>query len=101
MPENFRPIPGDPGAEEAMRIFDANADNWLLADGGHYQTAAAETMKNDGSGFQRVVILEYPARKNHTDEKVTVRLMIHPMDALGLAEVLAHTASWMLGINDD
>jgi len=94
----FRPVPSDPSAGQVAAMFDARADNWLLAAGGCYQTGAAETMRHDGTGWQRVVILEYPARRNHTDEHVTVRLMIHPQDALGLAETLAHTAAWMLGL---
>lgn len=95
MADHFRPIPGDPGGETIAAMFDARSDDWLLSSPGDYQTGAAETMREDGTSHQRVVILEWPARRNHTDEHVTVRLMISPDDALGLAEVLAHTARWM------
>lgn len=95
MPEHFRPLPDDPDGEVIAAMFDANED-WLLAAGGSYQTGAAECMKADGSAFQRVVILEWPTRRNHTDEQVMVRLMISPEDAIGLADVLRHTGRWML-----
>lgn len=94
MADHFRPIDGDPGAEQIVAMFDAGGD-WLLSDEGGYQTAAVEAMKADGTNLQRVVALEWPARRNHSDETVTVRLMISPDDALGLADVLGHTARWM------
>lgn len=96
MPDAFRPIPGDPAAEQVVAMFDARSEDWILGDVGDYQTAAAETMRADGSDFQRVVLLEWPGRRNHTEDRLTVRLMLNPEDALGLAEVLAHTAVWMM-----
>lgn len=93
--EQWRPLPNDPDAAVVRDMFDARSEDWLLTTQGEYHTAAAETMLGDGSGYQRVVVLEWPARRNHTDEQLTVRLMISPEDAVGLAEVLAHTAAWM------
>lgn len=94
--ERMRPIHGDPAAACVVAYFDLAADDWLLSTAGEYQTAAAETMRNDGSGWQRTVILEWPCRRNHTTEESRLRLMISPEDALGLAEVLTHTAEWLI-----
>ena len=91
----FRPIEGDPGAPQVAAMFDARSQDWIVTAAGDYHTAAVETMRVDGSGYQRVVVLEWPGRRNHSDELVTVRLMISPEDAAGLAKVLAHTAAWM------
>jgi hypothetical protein len=99
----LRPIEGDPGAPMIESMFDLRSQEWLLTGGGEYQTAAAEVMKADGSDWQRVVILEWPARVNHEhgpDAERTVRLMISPMDALGLAEVLANSALRLLGLDE-
>lgn len=95
MTDNFRPIPGDPGGVDVVAMFDARSDDWILTAPGDYQTAAVEAMRSDGSDHQPCIILEWPGRRNHTDEHVTVRLMMSPGDALGLAEVLAHSASWL------
>lgn len=95
MPEQFRPLPEDPSAEMVAAMFDATAENWILSRAGDYQTAAVETMQADGSAHQRLIALEWPGRPNHTDEQVTVRVLMRPDDALGLAEVLTHTARWM------
>ena len=62
---------------------------------GDYQAAAVEAMRYDGSDWQRMIALEWPARRNHGKEHAVLRLMISPGDALGLAEVLTHTADWL------
>lgn len=92
----FRAIPNDPAARVVGAMFDARSGDWVVTAQGDYQAAAVETMRADGSGYQRVIALEWPGRRNHSDELVTVRLMVHPDDALGLAEVLAHAARWLL-----
>ena len=91
----FGPIPGDTTGEQIMAMFDANSQEWILSAEGDYQTGGVEVFRYDGSDHQRLIALEWPGRKNHSDEKVTVRLFIHPDDALGLAKVLTHTAWWM------
>lgn len=91
---HWQPIPGDPSAVQVAAMFDAGGD-WLVTAPGDYQTAAVQAMQRDGSHLQNVVILEWPTRRNHSDEHVMVRLIISPDDALGLAQVLAHTARWM------
>lgn len=95
MTDQFRPIAGDPGGEAIMAMFDVRSTEWLMSDAGDYQTGAAEVFKADGSNYQKVVILEWPARVNNSDERRIVRLMISPEDALGLADVLAHTGRWL------
>lgn len=94
----IRPIEGDPASDQIMRMFDLGNDEWLLAAPGDYQTAAVETFKRDGSGYQRVIALEWPGRVNHSDEVRIVRLMVSADDALGLADVLTHTAKWLRSI---
>lgn len=97
MPDQaWRPLPDDPDGPTVARMFDARSSDWVVAAPGDYHAAAAETWRKDGTGWQQVVVLEWPGRRNHTDEHVRVRLMIDPEDALGLADVLAHSARWLL-----
>lgn len=93
----WRPLPDDPDRDVVARMFDASSPDWVLGAPGDYQAAAAEAWKRDGSGWQQVVVVEWPGRRNHTDEHVRVRLMISPEDALGLADVMRHAASYLLG----
>lgn len=90
-----RPIPGDPGAIDVWAIVNVDPGEWLLATAGHYAASAVETMANDGSGWQRCVAVIVPARRNHSTETETVRLMISAEDAVGLAAVMAHAALWL------
>lgn len=96
MPEAWRPLPDDPDRGVVARMFDARSADWVLTAPGDYQAAAAETMREDGTGWQQVVVLEWPGRRNHTTGQVRVRMMMDPEDALGLADVLAHSARWLL-----
>jgi len=91
----FRPLPGDPGAEQTMAMFDADSE-WILTAPGDHTTAGVEVMKNDGSNHQRCVALQWPGRLNRTTELTTVQLLMSPGDALHLAHNLAHTATWMI-----
>lgn len=94
-PEPFlRPIPYDPSADIVLKMFPAG-EEWLLSTGGEYETAAVEVMKSDGKGYEQLIALQWPVRNNKTDNRHTLRMMIDPEDAIGLAEVLLHTARWM------
>jgi hypothetical protein len=77
-------------------MLNIKGEEWWLTAVGDYETAAVETMRFDGSQWQRVIALRWPARRNHGKEFKTIRLMISPEDALGLAEVLTHTARWLM-----
>jgi len=77
-------------------MMDLGSDEWLLSDVGDYHTAAVETMQKNGSNWQQVIALEWPCRVNHTGDLRTLRLMISPEDAIGLAEVLEHSARWLI-----
>lgn len=90
-----RPIPGDPGAEQIKAMMDIRHEEWWLAQPGPIDTAAVETMRVDGSEWQRMIAIEIPVRKNHTGKVETLRVMIHPAAAIILAETLAHTAVWL------
>ncbi len=92
----LRPLPDDPDRDVIASMMDLANDEWLLTAAGDYSAAAGETMKKDGSDYQRLVMLEWPARVNKTQEHRTVRLLISPEDALGLCDVLAHTARFLL-----
>ncbi len=100
---NPRPIPGDPSRAEVQSMLDVKGEEWWLTDSGDYETAAVETMRYDGSDWHRLIALEWPVRRNHGQEQKVIRLMISPEDALGLAEVLTHTARWLvaLGIKEE
>lgn len=91
----FRALPGDPDGPMVEAMFDIRSEDWILASNGTFQTAALEAMRDDGSGHQVVVALEWPGRRNHTDEQVTVRLLMSPEDAEGLADVLEGTGRWL------
>lgn len=94
-----RPLANDPDRPKIVEAFDLHdGTEWWLTAGGDYETGAAETMREDGSGWQRVVMVQWPARLNKTTRTTTLRLLISPEDALGLAEVLCHTAGYMLGL---
>lgn len=95
MSEHFKPVPDDPDAPTVETMFDAKSPDWILTATGDYETAAAQAMSDDGSNMQNVVILQWPGRRNHTTEFLTVRLMMSPEDAVGLGEVLLHTGLWM------
>ena len=95
-----RPIPGDPAILQVESVLDVKGEEWWLTDPGDYTTAAVEAMRDDGSDFQRVIALTWPARRNHTEEKKVIRLLISPGDALGLAEILTHTARWLLAAEE-
>lgn len=97
-PDDLRPVPGDPSAAVVESMFDMRDAEWLMTAGGDYRAAAAEVMLADGSNFDRAVILEWPARVNHSTEMRTVRLVMAAEDAIGLADVLAHAGGWLLGL---
>ena len=90
-----RPIPNDPTRELVQSMLDIEGEVWWLTAEGDYTTSAVETMSHEGADWQRVIALEWPARRNHGKEHRILRMMISPEDALGLAEVLIHTAQWL------
>lgn len=94
----FRPLPEDPAGPIVLEMFDARSEEWLVTGGGDYQTAAVEVFNADGTDVRRLIALEWPARVNHSTERRTVRLLIHPEDAEGLAEVLAHSTAWLASL---
>lgn len=92
----FRPIPGDPSAADVTAMFDATSEDWLLTAGGDYITVAVQTFLKDGSGFQVMIAVEWPVRRNHSAGTEMLRLMISPEDALGFAQALTKSASWLI-----
>lgn len=92
-----RPIPIDPSREQVMEMIEVD-QSWLMATDGEYSTFAVEMLRNDGSNWQRAIALRWPARINKTDEQVELRLVVSPEDAMGLAKVLLHTATWLASL---
>lgn len=92
----FQPLPDDPDAFLVSEMFDARSEGWILTAPGDYHTAGAQAMRSDGTDLQNVVVLQWPGRINHSDELVTVRLMMSPEDAVGLSETLGHSGKWMI-----
>ena len=70
-------------------------DGWFLTRPGEFTTFAVETMRFDGSDWQRVILMTWPARHNHDDEDEEVRLVISIEDAMGLVDTLTHTVKWL------
>lgn len=91
-----RPLPDDPTRAQVAAMLDVLDAEWLLLADGDFSSAAVETMKADGTGHQIAIALELPCRVNNTTDLRTVRLLIGPEDAAGLAETLTHTATWLL-----
>ena len=73
---------------------------WWLTTEGDYEAAAMEVMRFDGSNWQRVIALTWPARMNHGKEHKTLRMLISPEDAIGLANTLMHTAKWLIAATE-
>lgn len=94
--EWLRPIDEDPSGETVARMFALGDAEWLLSAGGDYQTAGVEVFNRDGGNYNKLVALEWPSRVNRSDELRTVRLLIAPEDAVGLALVLISTARWLV-----
>ncbi len=93
----FEPIPNDPESGLiAQNMADIRDAKWNLTTAGDYGTFALSAFKNDGSNYQEVVAVQCSTRINGTDELETVRLLISPEDAVGLAKVLMHTGVWLL-----
>jgi hypothetical protein len=91
---DIRPLPNDPSIVEVKAMLEAT-DEWYLTRPGDFQTAAVETMQNDGSGWQRLILMTWPARHNHGDEDEDVTLAISVDDAVGLVKTLLHTIKWL------
>lgn len=96
--DSIRPLPFDPSFEMVQGFLDAATDDteWLMTSPGDYQSCAVETMLKDGSQFQQMIMFEIPVRINHTKDRKTIRLFIHPEDAEGMADTLSHTAKWLM-----
>jgi hypothetical protein len=77
-------------------MLDTRGDDWIVTAGGDYSAVAVQAAAPAAVVGQELVALQWPGRRNHTDQQVTVRLLMAPEDALGLAQVLAHTARWVL-----
>jgi hypothetical protein len=90
----IRPIPNDPSIVEVKGMLEAT-DGWFLTRPGEFASAAVETMQFDGSGWQRLILMTWPARHNHGDEDADVTLAISVDDAIGLVETLLHTITWL------
>ena len=95
----IRPIPEDSSSEEVKLVLEQFDDSWALANAGDYMTFAVDAFKNDGSNHQKLLALVFPARLNNTDEDITIRLLLSPEDAQGLAETMAHTVAWLRSLD--
>lgn len=97
----FAPIPDDPTGMLILDSMDANADNWILTQAGDYYTGAVALYRRDERNGEPVIALEWPGRYNKTDKATKVRLFIAPEDAVGLAQVLLHSAGWLSNYQAD
>lgn len=93
--DDVRPVHGDTkGFLVGQRLVSLAGKAWFASDGGDYQTYAVEARNKATGTWDLLVALEWPGRVIGTEDRSTVRMLIHPEDAAGLAEVLAHTARW-------
>jgi len=95
MTDEIRPLPYDPSAKQIVSMVDLDDAEWLFGTVGDYQCACVEAMRNDGSNYQTCIALEYPVRVRNTDEHKTLRLIITPESAEGLANALMHSVNWL------
>lgn len=93
--DDLRPVPNDPGAAHVQSMVDLHGQGWVVTAEGDYETAAVEGFKRDGTGYQPLVAVTWAGRVMHSDERVQVKLLVHPDDAEGLARVLSHTVRWL------
>lgn len=97
--EPLKPLPHDPSRVQVKSMLDLaeeqDTNPWLFAAEGEYHTYVVEAFKRDGSGRQTLVAIEWPGRIRNTDDRVTVRVLIDPEDALGLFHTLADTLMWL------
>lgn len=98
MPEfHITPHPEDNSKDIVLEVFAMDKeDEWWLTEEGEYKTAAGLLVRySDTDNPEVMVMLEWPMRRNKSQESKTLRLLIHPDDAKGLSEVLEHTAIWI------
>lgn len=95
MSDDIRPIPGD-NASAAILEFISVDQTWLLSYSGDFETCAVEVMTDDGGSYQQVIALKIPVRRNKTQERSELRLMLSPEMAFGLAQELQHTSAWLV-----
>lgn len=103
------PHPGDPDGPHIVADFrlDDPGIAWVMSALGEYGVAAAYGFKDTGdrdstlASMQPLVILQWPGRINKTNETVTVRMAMHPEDAVGLADGLRQSGEWMLRAEAD
>jgi len=93
--EGIRPLPDDAAGEQIISMFDLDAADWNYTEAGDYQAAIVQCFKRDGSELQTLIALEWPIRNRNTGELSTMRLLISPEDAVGLAEVITTSARWL------
>lgn len=93
----FRPIPGDPSGPMVSEVFNARAKDWILGAPGEHHTAAVEAYQLlVPAKPQHLVIVQWPGRRNHTKDLVTVRMMMGGEDAVSLGESLLHSGRWIV-----
>jgi hypothetical protein len=98
--KHFRPVPGDPSADQVEKLFEAGAD-WINTVGGDIKTSAVLAMKKDGTDEQFLVAVEWGGRHNHTREPATVQVLVSPEDAIQIGEQLIHSGTWLRKMLDE
>lgn len=71
------------------------AGNWWLTDVGDYHAAAALAADADGTNQRPIIVLEWPARLNHSEQRETIRMLIDPEDAFAISGLLMHSVRWL------
>lgn len=91
----FEPFEFDNSAGEIAAAIDARAGNWWLTDVGDYHAAAALAADADGTNQRPIIVLEWPARLNHSEQRETIRMLIDPEDAFAISGLLMHSVRWL------
>lgn len=99
MPDELRPFGDDTAAAEVISILELDSEDWEYTEAGDYQSACIQAFANDGSNCQTLVALTWPVRNRTTGKTSTLRLLISPADAIGMAEILTHSVRWLKARN--
>jgi len=94
MNADLTPVPGDPDATLVGEWLSAHSD-WIMTAAGDHMTAAVMVPRADEPD-DYLVAMEWPGRRNKTDEQILVKLLMSPEDALVLSADLAHTARFLM-----
>lgn len=93
------PHPLDSAADQVGEYLPLD-ETWAVTAPGDYHAGAVLAIHKATGNSRALVAITIPARLNHTDELVTIRLLIDPEDVTGIAEAISGAARWIRSCRD-